>query len=194
MPELFEGAAMPKVALNGLPGAGKTTLVKLLAQEVSRAGAEVLTLKLAAPLYELQSVVYAVAGRPLLEGHEQDGQLLNFLGSHLRQINPHALTEAFGQRVRHAERVKPSAVLLCDDLRAPDAEAVTRLGFALVEISAPEELRRARKQARADLTPGDEQHPTEAPLEVAPWRRVENAGSLQELREQAAQIAKELLR
>ncbi|MEV8479374.1 ATP-binding protein [Streptomyces sp. NPDC051173] len=186
--------AMPKVALHGLPGVGKTTFKNLLAQEVSRAGAEVLTLKLAAPLYEIQSVVYAVAGRPLLDGHEQDGQLLNFLGSHLRQINPHALTEAFSRRVRHAEQIKPSAVLLCDDLRALDAKAVTRLGFSLVEVTAPEELRRARKQARADLTPGDERHPTEAPLEATPWRRVENRGSLEGLREQAAQLAGELLR
>ncbi|MFQ6198817.1 hypothetical protein [Streptomyces sp. NPDC000405] len=134
-----------------------------------------------------------MAGRPVL-GHEQDGQLLNFLGSHLRQINPHALTEAFSRRVHHAEQVKPSAVQLCDDLRAPDAVAVTRLGFVLVEITAPQELRRARKQARADLTPGDEQHLTEVPLEATPWRRVENHGDLEGLREQAAQLAKEAQR
>ncbi|MGW2613105.1 AAA family ATPase, partial [Streptomyces mirabilis] len=37
---------MPKVALYGRPGAGKSTLAGLLAQELARAGADVLTLKL----------------------------------------------------------------------------------------------------------------------------------------------------
>jgi DNA replication protein len=62
---------MPKVALYGRPGAGKSTLAGLLAQELARAGADVLTLKLGAPLYELQAVVHAMAGQPLLDGSEQ---------------------------------------------------------------------------------------------------------------------------
>lgn len=52
---------MPKVALYGRPGAGKSTFAGLLAQELALAGADVLTLKVGAPLYELQAVVYAMA-------------------------------------------------------------------------------------------------------------------------------------
>ncbi|MFF4409523.1 ATP-binding protein [Streptomyces sp. NPDC001404] len=185
---------MPKVALYGLPGVGKTTFTDLLAQEVTDAGADVLRIKLGAPLYELQAVIYAMAGRPLLSGSEQDGRLLNDLGSHLRRINPGALTSAFTRRVRLAEQTKSRAVLLCDDLRAPDVETVTGLGFVLVEITAPDAVRQDRKRARNDLAPGDEQHPTEAAVQATPWRRVDNAGSLAGLREQAAQLAAEVLR
>jgi len=185
---------MPKVALYGRPGAGKSTFAGLLAQELALAGADVLTLKLGAPLYELQAVVHAMAGRPLLDRGEQDGQLLNALGTHLRRINPGALTEAFTRRVRQAEDTRPDAVLVCDDLRAPDVEAVTGLGFVLVEVTAPDAVRLARKRERADLSAGDEHHPTEAPVGAEPWRRVDNTGRLDGLRERAAELAGEVLR
>ncbi|MDX3075843.1 ATP-binding protein [Streptomyces sp. MI02-7b] len=185
---------MPKVALYGRPGAGKSTLAGLLAQELSLAGADVLALKMGAPLYELQAVVHAVAGCPLLNGTDQDGQLLNALGTHLRRINPSALTEAFTLRVRQAEDTRPDAVLVCDDLRAPDVQAVTDLGFVLVEVTAPDAVRLKRKRMRADLSSGDEHHPTEAPVTAAAWRRVDNAGSFDGLRERAAELAREVLR
>lgn len=185
---------MRKVALYGRPGAGKSTFAALLARELTLTGADVLTLKVGAPLYELQAVVHAMAGRPLLDGSEQDGQLLNALGTQLRRINPRALTEAFTRRVRQAEQVRPRAVLVCDDLRAPDVQAVTGLGFVLVEVTAPNAIRLARKQERADLSAGDENHPTEVPVEAVPWRRVDNSGSLDGLRERAAEIAGEVLR
>ncbi|MFI9587784.1 hypothetical protein ACIHCQ_39645 [Streptomyces sp. NPDC052236] len=184
---------MPKVALHGSPGAGKSTFATLLAQEVTAAGAHALRLKLGAPLYELQAIVYAMAGRPLLDGGDQDGQLLNTLGSHLRRINPDALTEVFTRRVRQAEQIKPQAVLVCDDLRAADVEAVTGLGFDLVEITAPKPLRMARKRARGDLSPGDEDHLPEVPVAAASRWSVDNIGSLNDLRERAAQIAAEIL-
>ncbi|WP_392958117.1 hypothetical protein [Streptomyces sp. LN245] len=66
-----------------------------------------------------------MAGRPLLDGAAQDDPLLNDLGTHLRRINSDALTGAFAQRVRQAGQNSPSAVLVCDDLRAPDVAAVT---------------------------------------------------------------------
>ncbi|MFI1414993.1 AAA family ATPase [Streptomyces sp. NPDC020707] len=184
---------MPRVALCGRPGAGKSTFAGLLAQELALAGADVLTLKVGAPLYELQAVVHAMAGRPLLAGTDQDGQLLNALGSHLRRINPNALTEAFTQRVRQAQETCPEAVLLCDDLRAPDAEVVAGLGFFLVEVTAPDAVRRERKRKRADVSAGDEYHPTEAPVAAARWRRVDNSGDLDGLRERAAELVKEVL-
>ncbi|MEU7183898.1 MULTISPECIES: ATP-binding protein [Streptomyces] len=185
---------MTKFALYGRPGAGKSTFAVLLAQELAAAGAEVVRLKLGAPLYELQAVVHAMAGCPLLDGGEQDGQLLNALGAQLRPINPHALTEVFARRVRQAGQSRPHAVLVCDDLRAPDVEAVTALGFVLVEVSAPDPVRRLRKQARADLSAGGEDHPTEAPVDAVPWRRVDNAGSFDDLRGHAAHMAGEALR
>ncbi|MFG2115589.1 hypothetical protein ACGFRB_23665 [Streptomyces sp. NPDC048718] len=184
---------MPRIALYGLPGAGKSTFAGLLAGELAAAGADVVRLKLGAPLYDLQSVVYAVAGRPMLDAGAQDGKLLNALGSELRRINPGALTDAFAARVRQAEESRPHAVLVCDDLRAPDVEAVTTLAFTLVEVTAPDEVRRLRKQARADLSAGDENHPTEAPIDAKPRWRVENTGTVEELRVRAARLAAKVL-
>ncbi|MFJ3881557.1 hypothetical protein ACIPW5_29415 [Streptomyces sp. NPDC090077] len=163
---------MLKIALYGLPGAGKSTAAKVLTQELSSKGIDVARLRLAEPLYEAQRAVYAMAGRPLADENQQDGRLLNLLGTEMRRINLEALTGPFTYRVRQAEAESPKTVLLCDDLRAPDVATVTLLGFRLVEISAPAALRRSRRQARGDLSAGDESHPTEAPLR---WSR--GAGS-----------------
>lgn len=185
---------MPRIALYGKPGAGKSTLATLLAQEWEKLGRKVLTLKLGAPLYELQSIVYAVAGCPLVEGGVQDGRLLNLLGGELRRINPSALTEPFGKRVQQAGQMWPEAIVVCDDMRAADVEAIIALGFALVEITAPEELRRRRRAARADLSAGDENHSTEAAVAAQPWRQVDNSGSVDDLRKHGAELAREVLR
>lgn len=178
----------------GRPGAGKSTFGELLVQELAGAGVRALVIRLACPLYELQALVYAVAGRPMLVGTGQDGALLNSLGGHLRRINAGALTDAFNARVRQAEREHPRAVLICDDMRAPDVGSLIALGFDLVEVIAPEQVRRARKVARADLSAGDEGHPTEALVDAVPWRRVDNAGDLDQLRRLAADLAMRVLR
>ncbi|MFF4647723.1 hypothetical protein [Streptomyces sp. NPDC001389] len=184
---------MPKIALYGLPGAGKSTAAQLLTQELASEGVEVVRLRLAQPLYEAQRAIYAIAGRPLTDETQQDGRLLNLLGTQMRRINPDALTGPFTFRVRQAEAESPKAVLLCDDLRAPDVETVIRLGFRLVEINAPAALRQSRRQARGDLSAGDENHPTEAPPAVEPWRRIDNAGDLAEYRERLLALARELI-
>jgi hypothetical protein len=185
---------MRRIALYGRPGAGKSTFGELLGQELAGAGACALPVRLASPLYELQALVYTVAGRPMLVGTRQDGALLNSLGGHLRRINPGALTDAFAARVRQAEQAHPLAVLVCDDMRAPDVGALTALGFELVEVIAPEQVRRARKAARADLSAGNEEHSTEAPVDAVPWHRVDNAGDLEQLRRLAADLAQRVLR
>lgn len=185
---------MRRIALYGRPGVGKSTFGELLGQELAGAGGRALVVRLASPLYELQALVYTVAGRPMLVGARQDGALLNSLGGHLRRINPGALTNAFTARVCQAEREHPLAVLVCDDMRAPDVGALIALGFDLVEVIAPEHVRQARKRARADLTAGDDGHPTEAPVDTVPWRRVDNSGDLEQLRRLAADLAARVLR
>ncbi|MFD6181967.1 hypothetical protein [Streptomyces goshikiensis] len=185
---------MSKIALYGKPGAGKSTFASLLTDELVKAGGEVATVKVAAPLYQLQLIVYEMAGVPLVDPTRQDGRLLNFLGTEMRRINPRSLTDVFAARVQELERTRPEALLVCDDLRGPDVDAVTALGFRLVEISAPAEVRALRKAGRGDLTAGDEQHPTEAQPLVDAWRRVRNAGSLEDLRGEAALLAGQVLR
>ncbi|MFD8261357.1 AAA family ATPase [Streptomyces griseoluteus] len=185
---------MPKIALYGHPGAGKSTFAAALAEECERAGAPVCRLKLGAPLYAVQSVVYAVAGRPLSDTGVQDGPLLNALGSAMRRINPEALTAPFAERVREAEALDPKAVLICDDMRASDMSAVLTLGFHLVEVAAPDGVRRRHKAGRGDLAAGDDSHPTEAPVTGRPWWRVDNDGTIEQLRGEATRLVREVLR
>lgn len=183
-----------RFALYGKPGAGKSTFTRNLVEEFEERAIPTLTVKIAAPLYELQAVIYAMAGRPMLDSGRQDGKLLADLGSHLRRINSEALTTAFTARIRQAEQCFPDAVLLCDDLRASDLAAVTELGFATVRISACEKIRQTRKAERGDLSPGDDAHSAEASIMEEPWYQVINDGTREELRNHAAFLVEEVLR
>ncbi|MGW2652097.1 hypothetical protein ACWC1D_00320 [Streptomyces sp. NPDC001478] len=181
-----------RFALFGKPGAGKSTFAGLLRQECSASGRSLRIVKIAGPLYELQRTVYEAAGVSAPAAGVQDGQLLNALGAHLRRINPTCLTDAFAARVAAVHGEAPDAVVVCDDMRGPDAAALVGMGFRLVEITAPDEVRTARKARRGDLSPGDERHSTERPVEGEPWRRITNSGSLELLREQAARLLAEV--
>ncbi|MEV0754969.1 AAA family ATPase [Streptosporangium sp. NPDC050280] len=180
---------MHRLALHGLPGAGKSTFARLLTKQLDAAGVTSTIVKVGAPLYELQALIHTVAGRPLLSPAVQDGLLLNDLAGHLRRINPTALTDLFAAKVATAA---PATVMVCDDMRAPDVDALVALGFLLIEVHAPEDTRRARKQARGDLTTGDEEHPSEAPIGRVPYYRVANHGGLAALRAQAAFLIDQL--
>lgn len=123
---------------------------------------------------------------------QQDGELLNVLGQQLRRINPDALTNIFRLRLQQAEQECPTALIICDDMRAPDVETMVSLGFELIEISAPDLVRLSRKCKRGDLSSGADDHPTEAPISLPPWRKITNTGSLHDLRSFAEQIAREV--
>ncbi|WUE13485.1 hypothetical protein OHA25_60530 (plasmid) [Nonomuraea sp. NBC_00507] len=151
-----------------------------------------MVVKLAAPLYQLQSLVYTVAGEPMLDPTMQDGQLLNDLAAHLRRINPDALTDNFARRVRQAATRYPEAVLLCDDMRAPDAATLVDLGFHLVRVHAAQELRLGRKNLRGDLTAGQDDHPTEASVALDSHHDVRNDGGLEDLRQAARTLARQV--
>jgi cytidine deaminase len=181
------------LALYGLPGAGKSSFSRLVAAEFDAAGVAAVQVRLAAPLYELQAIIHAMAGRPLLDPRRQDGALLNDLGSHLRRINPAALTDMFARRVRQARCDHPGAALICDDMRAADTEAVLGLGFALVQVRAPESLRQSRKQARGDLSAGRDDHDTEAPAQCSPHYVVDNDGDMAQLQARATSLVRTVL-
>ncbi|MFD9688412.1 hypothetical protein ACFWXO_21960 [Kitasatospora sp. NPDC059088] len=171
-----------RLALHGLPGAGKSTFSRLLAEEFALAGTPCLVLRLAEPLYQLQALVHRVAGRPMADPAVQDGALLNDLAAHLRRINPDSLTGDFAHRVEQARQRHPGAVLLCDDMRAADTAALVALDFRLVHVTAPDALRRERKARRGDLSAGREDHPSEAPVTVSSEHEVRNGAGLEELR------------
>lgn len=179
-----------RVALHGLPGAGKSTFSRLLKDELAKLGTPSLTLRLGAPLYEAQAVIHTMAGAPMLTPDQQDGQLLNALGLHFRRINPQALTAPFTHRVHQAATEHPDAWLICDDMRPADADAVHALGFKLVELHAPDAVRHSRKAQRGDLTSGDDNHPTEGTVQRTSDLQIRNAGTLEDLRERAEWLVK----
>jgi hypothetical protein len=174
-----------RIALHGIPGSGKSTLARLLVEEFNQAGSSVSLLRLADPLYQLQALVYRTAGRPLPDTTRQDGDLLAALASHLRRINPDALTADFRARVA---QLPPDSAVVCDDLRAPDVPCLQDLGFTLVRVKAQPLLRQARRTARGDLTDG----PEDAFRALPASAEVDNDGSVADLRAAARGLVRQV--
>ncbi|MFF8769093.1 hypothetical protein [Kitasatospora sp. NPDC015120] len=183
---------MTLVASHGRPGAGKSTFTSMLAEAIAAQDCSVTVVKLGAPLYELQAHVYRAAGLPAPQPGQQDGALLNALGQHLRRINPDALTSAFATTVTDLRHDRPDLVILCDDMRPADTAAMRALGAVFVHVWAPDDIRHQRKDRRGDLSAGSDTHPTEGDI-VDADHRVENTGSLAQLRDMARVVAREVL-
>ncbi|MDT0381312.1 cytidine deaminase [Streptomyces sp. DSM 42041] len=183
--------SVQRVALFGLPGAGKSTAAGLLRRTLAGMDRHVEVIKLAAPLYDVQAAFYARARTRLAEG-QQDGELLNFLGSHFRTAAPGLLLEDFAQRAAAAE-LAGADVLLCDDARPADLDGLRDQGFTLVRVTAPDALRRERKAGRGDRRAGRDDHPTELGGDgVEADLVLDNAGDLPALEEQVVELAKRL--
>jgi hypothetical protein len=173
------------LGLFGLPGAGKSTTSKLIQRLSEDNGWEVVVLKLAEPLYDIQSYIYTLCHQPLPSRYTQDGVLLNFLGSHLRHIDPQVLLRHFRARYEKClveDTNSTYKLIICDDVRQPDVGLLRDLGFLLVKIEASPELCRSRRSMRGDTTLGSDLHPSEAGLEtIIPNKVLENNGSLEQL-------------
>lgn len=181
----------PRIALFGLPGAGKSTTAALLRRALEERGERPAVVRIAAPLYDVQRAFHERIGSPLPEDR-QDGALLNFLGSHFRRTAPDFLLEDFRQRCADA-LAAGADVLVCDDARPVDLGELSAQGFTLVRISAPDALRRARKSVRGDRTSGDDVHPTEAGVpDAEPDHRIVNDGDLAHLERLIASLLTDL--
>ncbi|SBT41790.1 cytidine deaminase [Micromonospora auratinigra] len=180
-----------RVALFGLPGAGKSTSAGLLREALTSMGRRVAVVKTAAPLYDVQSAFYERVGLTLADG-QQDGALLNFLGSHFRRAAPDFLLADFDRRWRAAV-LGGADTVLCDDARPVDLPGLAGQGFRIVRVTAPDELRRARKSGRGDRIAGRDDHPTEAGGEsVRAHHEVDNSASWDALRDRIDVLAKDL--
>jgi cytidine deaminase len=98
-------------------------------------------------------------GRPLADGYTQDGELLNFLGSHLRKINRTALTDDFEKRFSNELKTlqftcSGSSLVVCDDMRPAEAEYMQSRTFALLRLETPTTICAERRRARGDITLG----------------------------------------
>lgn len=186
---------MIRVALTGLPGAGKSTTAGLLKIALEKAGVTAGIVKMAAPLYDVQNFFYDRCGQSVGEGR-QDGKFLNFLGSHFRDAAPDFLVRDLTMRCEAVSLIGVKAII-CDDARPVDLRQLRSEGFELVGLEAPDEIRRARKANRGDRFQGNDSHSTEqAPPGgvVVVDRTVHNGGSIGDLETKVESLASSLIR
>ncbi|MBF6228515.1 hypothetical protein IU470_25835 [Nocardia abscessus] len=174
-----------RLALFGASGAGKSTTCRLLLETVQQRGLAGVLVKLAEPLYDVQRLIYSLCGHPVIEPYRQDGILLSSLADNFRRIDPGSLTRLFAARVAGAEKAD---VVICDDMRRPDYEALREMGFRFVRITAPEAVRIGRRTARDDLAPVSDAHAAETPISLAPDFEVLNDSSFEHLARQVHAI------
>jgi cytidine deaminase len=175
------------LALLGPPGAGKSTSSRCLETLCRARGIAFRLIKLADPLYRCQAAVYEAAGCPLADFYAQDGELLNFLGSHLRRLNPTVLIDDFEQRLQRELQAFQSAqgtgaLIVCDDMRPSEADYLRSRGFAFLRLDAPTTLCAERRRTRGDITLGAADHVTERGLDTTPADHVvPNTGTVEYL-------------
>ncbi|MBX7066815.1 MAG: hypothetical protein K1X28_06255 [Parachlamydiales bacterium] len=178
-----------KLALLGGPGVGKDTFVQILRKYFPSSSYQ--QIRLAEPLYEVQSFVYKTCSKEIGE-NAQDGQLLNFLGKHMRSINPNVLLDRFAQSVREMEQKVD--LILCTDLRPIDARFVKEMGFMVVNIVADPSLTVERRKKRGDLSLGGSNHETEKGIDPNMYDlQITNNGTLQDYEKSVMQFLKEFL-
>ncbi|WP_420180147.1 hypothetical protein [Paenarthrobacter sp. TA1.8] len=177
-----------RVALVGRPGAGKTSLAAAL----KATDGHWLQLSMARPLYAAQAALFDRMGVP---HHElgQDGELLSFLGGHIRQRDPQALTRRVIERADWLQALSSERSVVISDARPVDLDELRDAGFTVVLVRAPEELRLARLQARDDLT----ENPDSAGVELKAQETivdlyVDTAGSLADLEASAETLLRDL--
>lgn len=176
-----------KLALLGGPGVGKDTFVQIF-----RKYFPIFTfqqIRLAEPLYEVQDFVYKTCSKEIAM-NTQDGVLLNFLGKHMRSINPNVLLDRFAQSVREMEQ--KADMILCSDLRPIDAFCVKEMGFLVVHIVADPSLAMERRKKRGDLSLGSSSHETENGITSNMYDvQIPNNGTLQDYEKCVVQFLKE---
>ncbi|MEU6828767.1 hypothetical protein ABZ894_08960 [Nocardia beijingensis] len=171
------------MALFGASGAGKSTTCRLILEAVQRQGRTGAVVKLAEPLYDVQRLIYSLCGQPVADLYRQDGILLSSLADNFRRIEPESLTRLFAARVADAESSN-AEVVICDDVRRPDYEALRKMGFRFVRISAPDALRLRRRAERGDLAPVSDKHVAEIPISLASDFEVLNDSTIEHLAKQ----------
>ncbi|MFS8098839.1 hypothetical protein LFM09_17055 [Lentzea alba] len=175
---------MIRIALAGLPGAGKGTFTAAARRWAAERDRRLETITLATPLYRAQAAVYEIAGRPLDDESVQDGELLNFLGAHLRKINPSVLEEHFLLELKRISSQHPHSdgtLIMCTDARPADFGYLRQELFQLVLIDVDPETSRRRRVLRGDLSLGATNHPTETGLRSSDADLIiDNNGSLED--------------
>lgn len=145
-----------RICLTGNTGSGKSTFVEIAKKYFKESRIE--EIKLGEPLYKAQSYIYKLCDI-FKENHIQDGVLLNFLGQHMRQINPNIIKSHFMEKLLKVS--SNTSIIICSDARPIDIKFVKEQGFYIVQIDVNQNISKLRRQSRKDITLGDPLHITE---------------------------------
>ena len=178
-----------KLGLLGTTGVGKDTCVKIIQKHYS--DLRIKLIRLAAPLYEVQSFIYKICQREK-DSNIQDGVLLNFLGKHLREINPDVLKRPFFQTLH--ESTSKADVIICSDVRPADVPFVKEEGFTILNIVTDSKVARQRRLERGDVSLGNPSHSTEkdAVINLSDYQ-ISNNGSLEEFEKKVIEFMQRLI-
>ncbi|MBA2728640.1 MAG: hypothetical protein H0U49_10770 [Parachlamydiaceae bacterium] len=145
-----------KIGLLGTTGVGKDSFVQILMKHFPNLSVSLI--RLAEPLYQAQDAIYKICKKPK-DFHSQDGELLNFLGLHMRKINSEVLKESFIYSLQNCD---PNVnCIICSDVRAIDVPFVRDAGFIIIHIDADPKITLERRKMRGDVSLGKTNHETE---------------------------------
>jgi hypothetical protein len=164
-----EPTAFVKLALLGAPGAGKSTFVAIAMKWAADNGFDCAPITLARPLYQAQAAIYNICGSPLDDEDRQDGELLNFLGSHMRKINPAVLKDHFNAELKRIELRSANdcrTLIICTDARPIDVDYLLIEEFRTILITVSPDESKRRRACRGDISLGATDHVTELGLQA----------------------------
>lgn len=138
-----------KLTLIAPSGSGKSTVAGLIGEYAAMRGLDMAVVKLATPLYYLQSEIYRLA-RTKVGADQQNHVLMESMADHLRAVNPKSIVTDFLERLRKVR----APIVVNDDLRDGDVDwpVMREEGFRAVRVAASTAVRKARLVARQDLT------------------------------------------
>lgn len=145
-----------KLGLLGTTGVGKDSCVQIIKNIFP--GLSIAVVRLADPLYQAQDAIYKIC-KKTKNFHSQDGELLNFLGSHMRKINPEVLKESFLDTLQSYN--SDVHCMICSDVRAIDVPFVRDAGFTIIHIDTDPKIALERRKMRGDISLGKTNHETE---------------------------------
>lgn len=106
-------------------GYGKSTAIGIISEKY-----ELINIKIAEPLYELQNYFYNYIGVKMRG--EQDGELLQYLGMKIRKESENFLLNCFTDKFNKASNF---TLITNDDCRPPDYQYLKGLGFIFIGIN-----------------------------------------------------------
>jgi cytidine deaminase len=136
-----------KIALTGNTGVGKDTFIQNLSK--LKFVQNFKEIKLSSPFYVVQELVYKICGVEK-DYFIQDGELLNFLGSHMRKINPNVLKLYFLEQLK---QINPGySLVVCSDARPADLDFLREEKFLIIQILSDKKLSLERRILRGDIS------------------------------------------